>query len=304
MYQQRLATLNDAASIASLWREFLQQRSQFDPSLTLKPQFDYEAYVRRQLQQPSIYGFLLERVGNQEIVGFLFIYIQDEMRLGDLGEGLDSPFVARRVGGAIGLYVQKAHRRPEAIALLVEAAIAQAEELKVSDIDLLISIEQTGIHRLMERFGFTEAAIQYTKHYEITERELPPLRTPVSEGIAVKMPSPGLIPLRDPMTQQRVLNPKGEQVFLHPVRDEMGEVLRGKNGLPIYPTPLRDPDSQDWVFDQSGQLVVCPVVLDAGGQVKEHGGIPCFKVPLYEQVEGKLRLKRDEAGTYLFEEWD
>jgi hypothetical protein len=186
--------------------------------------------------------------------------------------------------------------------LLIEAAIAKAEELKVSDIDLLITVEQTGIHRLLERFGLRKAAIQYTKHYEITDRELPPLKTTASEGIAVKRLSPSLIPLRDPQTQQGVLNPKGEQVFLHPVRNEAGEVLRSSNGLPIYPTPLRDPNTQDWVFDTSGELVVCPVLLDETGKVKEQGGIPRFKLPLYEQAEGKLRLRQNEAGDYLFEE--
>jgi len=302
MYQQRLATPNDALLIAPLWHDFLEQRSQFDPSLNLKPQFDYEAYVRRQLQQPSTFGFLLEQIENQNIVGFLFVYVHDDIPTGDFGDSLAIPFVRRRVGGVIGLYVQEAHRQPEAIGLLVEAAIAKAEALMVSDIDLLISVEQTGIHRLLERFGFTKAAIQYTKHYEFAEKDLPPLKTTVSEGIAVKIPSPGLIPLRDPQTQQGVLNFKGEQVFLHPVRNEAGEALRSSNGLPIYPTPLRDPNTQDWVFDLLGELVVCPVLLDEEGKVVEEGGIPRFKMPLYEQVEGKLRLRQDEEGDYLFDE--
>jgi hypothetical protein len=57
----------------------------------------------------------------------------------------------------------------------MEAAIAKAEELKVTDIDLLISIDQRGIHALLERFGFIKSAIQYTKHYEITDENLPNL---------------------------------------------------------------------------------------------------------------------------------
>jgi hypothetical protein len=98
------------------------------------------------------------------------------------------------------------------------------------------------------------------------------------------------------------LNFKGEQVFLHPVRNEAGEVLRSSNGLPIYPTPLRDPYTQDWVFDLLGELVVCPVLLDEEGKVVEEGGIPRFKMPLYEQVEGQLRLRQNEEGNYLFDE--
>ena len=74
------------------------------------------------------------------------------------------------------MYVQEFHRKPSTITLLTEAAIAKAEELKVTDIDLLISIDQTGIHALLERFGFTKAAIQYTKHYDITGTNLPNLR--------------------------------------------------------------------------------------------------------------------------------
>jgi len=123
--KQRIATPKNAVLIAPLWHDFLELRSQSDPSLSLKPQFDYEAYVRRQLQQPSIFGFLLEQVENQAIVGFLFVYVHDEIPTGDFGDPLASPFVNRRVGGAIGLYVREEHRQPEAIGLLIEVAIAE-----------------------------------------------------------------------------------------------------------------------------------------------------------------------------------
>lgn len=300
MYYQRRTNLNDAVAIAPLWEAFLMERSHHDPSLVLKPHFDYVLYVKQKLESPSIYGFLIEYGEIKDIVGFLFVYVHDEIPSLDYEGMMDSPFQPRRIGGAIGMYVLEEHRQPEAITLLVESAIALAEELKISDIDLLISTEQTGVQKLLERFGFQKAAIQYTKHYEITGQNLPTLQTPTSLGIAVKMPQPGLIPLRDPKTQQPVINPQGEQVFLHPVKDQTGEILRSSHGLPVYPTPLRDPQTQDWVFDHSGELVVCPVVLDETGKVAEQNGIPIFKTPVFERVDGKFGLKRDEMGNYYF----
>nr|MDJ0582118.1 hypothetical protein [Crocosphaera sp.] len=102
-----------------------------------------------------------------------------------------------------------------------------------------------GVHKLLERFGFKKAAIQYTKHSEIEKSELTRLESPVYEEISVKMPTPTIIPLRDPKTQE-------------------------------------------WVFNELGK-------------VKEKLGIPLFKKPIYEMVDGKLRLKKDDDGNYIFE---
>jgi hypothetical protein len=77
----------------------------------------------------------------------------------------------------LGMYVRDAHRKPSTITLLTQAAISKAEELKVSDIDLLISIDQTGIQALLERSGFVKAAIQYTKYFEISGTDLPSLHS-------------------------------------------------------------------------------------------------------------------------------
>ncbi|MDJ0511573.1 MAG: hypothetical protein QNJ64_20325 [Crocosphaera sp.] len=239
MYHERRANLDDAEAIAPLWMAFLLARSHHDPSIVLKPDFDYVFYVKQKLKSPSIYGFLLEYGEKKEIVGFLFTYVHDETPTLDYENVNDSPFLPRRIGGAIGMYVQQQHRKPEAIALLIESAIALAKELKISDLDLLISIEQTGVQKLLERFGFKKAAIQYSQHYDISEEHLPQLQTPTSQNIAVKIPTPGMIPLRDPKTQQPVINPQGKQVFLHPVKNELGETLKSSNGLPVYSTPLR-----------------------------------------------------------------
>ena len=60
MYHQRLARPEDAIAIAPLWRDFAQRRSEADPSINLKPDFDYEGYVGYQLKKPLSFGFVLE----------------------------------------------------------------------------------------------------------------------------------------------------------------------------------------------------------------------------------------------------
>ncbi|MGK7942997.1 MAG: GNAT family N-acetyltransferase [Microcystaceae cyanobacterium] len=304
MYHQRLANSKEADQIAPLWREFLQQRAKHDPSMVLKPDFDYVTYVQRKLNSPSIFGFLLQWGESQEIVGFLFVYVQDELALIDGDFFDDSPFQPKRIGGALGMYIQEKHRQPEGISLLIEAALRKAEELKVSDIDLLISAEQTGIHTILARkFGFQKAAVQYTKHFEVESSELPNLPQKVADYPSFSLPAPQPIPLKDPQTQQPIFNPQGKPVFLYPLKNAQGELLKSRSGLPIFATPLRDPSTQDWVFDAQGNLVVCPPILDELGKVKEKNGIPVFQTPLYQQVEGKLGLKQDEQGNYLFDEY-
>lgn len=303
MYQHRLATIADAQAIAPLWRSFLEARSQADPSMQLKPNFNLEKYVEKQLKTPNSYSFVAEH--QKTIIGFLFTYVYDEKLPPELSattEMWDTPLKPRRVGSVLGLYVLEEHRNPKLIKELIDAAIAQAEALKVSDIDVLISMEQTGIHSLLEKAGFTKSAIQYTRHYNINNDNLPPLNSATSDTIKVRMPSPGMIPLRDPKTQQNVLNLQGEQVFLFPLKDQLGNLLKTSGGLPVYSTPLRDPETQDWVFDQDGNLVVCPVLFDEEGNLIEYQGIPLFCPPLYERSGDKLILKQDTEGNYLFAE--
>lgn len=299
MYTQRIAKLDDVSAIAPLWQAFAEARSQADPSMRFKVKFDYERYLAAQLNKPFSFGFLLEYA--EAIVGFLFIYIYDETpppQISEL-ELLENPFVPRRVGAVLGMYVQESHRKPSTITLLTEAAIAKAEELKVTDIDLLISIDQTGIHALLERFGFTKAAIQYTKHYDITETNLPDLR-PSYQNLGANISNPGAIPLKDPQTQSLVKNGQGEGVYLYPLTDESGNWLKSSRGMPIYPIPVRDPQTQEWVFNESGELVVCPVAYDEQGKIKELDGIPQFSLPTYDYLESKLSLKRDSEGMYIF----
>lgn len=77
-------------------------------------------------------------------------------------------------------------------------------------------------------------------------------------------------------------------------------MLKSSRGLPIYPIPVRDPQSQEWVFNQSGELVVCPIARDQTRNIKEVDGIPQFRLPVYDYVEGQLILKQDDQGNYLF----
>jgi hypothetical protein len=297
-YHQRLAVPNDAGAIAPIWKEFVAARAEADPSIQLKQNFDYIHYVKRQIEQPLSFGFLLEC--REEIVGFLFIYIYDEAPPPQITalEMFENPFLPRRVGSVLGMYVKEEHRQPQPIHLLVEAAIRKVEDLKVTDIDLLISQEQTGIHALVERLGFTKAAIQYTRHYEISNRNLPDLR-PVDQNTTTNFPQPKKIPLRDPQTHDLVRNPRGEEVFLDPLKDDAGTHLISSSGLPIYPIPVRDPQTQEWVFNEDGDLVVCPIRWSEEGRVAEIDGIPQFHLPTYEYIDGKLTLKKNQ-DKFLF----
>ncbi|MGD1702396.1 hypothetical protein [Dapis sp. BLCC M229] len=44
-YTHRLATPEDSQAIAPLWAEFATERANIDPSMKLKPNFEYEKYV-------------------------------------------------------------------------------------------------------------------------------------------------------------------------------------------------------------------------------------------------------------------
>jgi hypothetical protein len=300
MYRQRLATPDDSINIAPLWQAFVEARALADSTMRVKDKFDYKRYITNQINKPFSFCFLLEHAGR--IVGFLFIYIYDETpppQISEL-ELLENPFAPRRVGAVLGMYIEETHRKHSTVTLLIDAAISKSREFKVTDIDLLISIEQTGIHALVERYGFTKAAIQYTKHYDIEGTDLPDLHPSHQNAGANNLSHPGAIPLKDSQTQAPVRNAQGEDVYLYPLRDESGVLIKTSREMPIYPIPVRDPQSQEWVFANSGELVVCPIAYGEDGKVKELDGIPQFCTPTYDYVNGKLILKQDDFGNYLF----
>ena len=302
-YTQRIATLDDVGAIAPLWQAFAEARSQVDPSMQLVYGFDYERYVAYQLAKPLFFCFVLEY--EQQPVGFLSIYIYDEAPPADLPSDitfLDSPFKSRRVGAVFGLYVQEIHsKKGVGIKILIDAAMQKAESFKITDIDILVSNDQLGIHEYLEkRLGFKRSAVQLTKHYEITDKDLPNLHIRNNEVDRVNIPIPEAIPLKDLSTGETVKNAQGEIVYLEPLRDENGKVFKSSRGLPIYPTPMRDPQTQGWLFDDLGHLVFTPFARNEVGAIAEVNGIPKSMLPVYDYVDGQLILKRDEAGNYCF----
>ncbi len=316
-YTHRLATPEDAPAIAPLWAGFAQERATADPSMVIKPNFDFNQYITYQLNKPNSFCWVLEYSpetdSNQSsenlksIVGVFFTYIYDEAPPPNLPQDLrqyqeqENPFIPRRVGSVMGLYIQPEHRQAEAIKQLIESATQQVESFKITDIDLLVSAEQTGIHALVQRLGFTKAAVQYTKHYDIpADAELPSLHPPHPAFPELELPEPSAIPLRDPNTNELIRNPSGEPVFLCPLKDEQNQLVKTSEGMPIYPTPVCDPQKNDWVFDINGKLIICPLLRDKNNSLVEYLGIPQFHPPAYDYVQGIVRLKQDTSGNYVF----
>ncbi|MBP0031185.1 GNAT family N-acetyltransferase [Roseofilum sp. Guam] len=304
-YSHRLATLEDAEQIALLWAEFAAERQEIDPSMRVKPNFDFNAYIRHQLVKPLTYAWVLEV--EEAIAGCLIIYFYDEVPPPELPEtlavdqDLESPFISRRVASVLGLYVKPEHRQPEARSSLAKMAIAKAEELNVTDIDWLISADQSGIQALLKHSGFTQAAVQFTKHYQLAPHtELPRLHPPYPEMDTPPPPHPDAIPLRDTATGDLICDRQGDPVFIFPLTNASGELIKTGSGLPIYPTPLRDPQTQEFVFDPDGNLATCPVVRDSRGNIVEYQGIAQFHPPVYQIVNGKLYLQKNESGEFVF----
>lgn len=300
-YTQRLATGTDLRSLASLWQCFVLEREKADPSTRCRSDFDYLAYVNHRLQQPLSFCYVLEH--NNDLVGFLDIYFYDEAPPPQAPlelSILENPFLPRRIAAVLGMYVQPSHQQPQTIKLLTDAALNKAAELKVSDIDLLVSEDQKGIHALLSRYGFTRAAVQFTKHFDVSGDDLPNLHP--TAGIQHQIASPAnlAIPLRDPITNELAKDPQGEVIVLQPLLDAEGNMLRNSSGLPVYPLPLREPQTHHWVFDPQGKIVLCPVMLAGDGTIIEKNGLPQFQSPEYDYQSDGLILKRDESGAYIF----
>ena len=214
-YIQRLATTADIEAIALLWKNFAYQRAKVNPSMKVKPNFDFKQYVTRQLQKLNAYCFVLEynnsnTTKTKTIVGFLHTYVYDEAPPPQLPSHLleeyqwQTPFLPRRVGTVLALYVSQRHRQGKAIVQLIRAAILKARELKVTDIDLLISEDQGNLQKFLEKNGFTKAATAYTKHYQISTDTLLPSLHPSHPKLAQRENlSPEAIPLRDSKTNNK-----------------------------------------------------------------------------------------------------
>ncbi|MDJ1178441.1 GNAT family N-acetyltransferase [Roseofilum sp. BLCC_M91] len=312
IYTCHLATQEDTAKIAPLMAAFSQERAAIDPTRTLKPDFDFEGYISDRINKPLHYFWLLEHTepklpNYSAIVGYLFVYAQDEAPPPDLPADLvhrhheARMYEPRRVGTALAFYIHPRHRKPKAIKQLIEAGIQQAKEWKITDLDVQVGADRQGLQALLERCGFTRTAVQYTCHFNLSpDEELPSLHPPHPQQHPIAIPEFDALPLRDPHTQELVMNAEGKPVFLKPLRNEAGEVLKTSQGLPVYPTPVQDPQTQAWVFDRSGELLTCPVLRDRQGQVVEYQGIPQYRPPVYHISQGQVTLKQDGEGRYLF----
>jgi len=309
IYTVYLASEPNKSEITKLWVEFAHERVHSDPSITIVSHFNFEEYIAFQLSKSLTFCWTIEHSDENSsrakgAVGFLLGRYHDESPPHNLSQTLlerhrlNHPFRYRRVGSVIAFYVQPEHRTPEAIKLLVETALEHAESMKVTDIDLMVGAHLSGLQSLLEKLGFTQTAVQYTRHYDLPEGiDLPNLHPSILDVEYFKPPAPRAIPLRDPKTGELVKSPQGEPVFLQPldIFSETGETI-----LPVYPTPVRNPQTQGFVFDAQGQLVVCPILRDENGKIFTHKGLPQFQTPAYEYINGKLQLKQDTEGNYIF----
>lgn len=153
----------DSPQVAALWWHFVRARCEVDRSLRLKDDCDFPRFVERELRAPGTFCWLAEhRASEADLpvsVGCVIWYLENES-----ADPL-SPFEPRRCGKVLGLYVDPAHRSSGSISLLMDACIRHAESLGVTDIDVLISAEQTGLHTMIGDKGLSRAAIQFTRHY-------------------------------------------------------------------------------------------------------------------------------------------
>ncbi|MEM6254090.1 MAG: GNAT family N-acetyltransferase [Cyanobacteria bacterium P01_D01_bin.156] len=299
----------DSKIIADHWKNFVLERTQENPSVAVKDGFDFEKYAAHQISKPLSFCWLLKTqdsslVTDHKAVGFLIGNYYDESPSSNLSQDFRArhrdlhPYQYRRIGSVLAFYVEPEHRTLEAIKLLVDAALQHADSMKVSDIDLMVGAHLSGLHALLEKLGFSRTAVQYTRHYDLPKGiDLPNLHPPLPDIADLKPPVPRSLPLRDPKTGLLVKNPQGEPVFLQPLTVES---TAEKPQLPLYPTPVRDPQTQSFVFDKQGNLVVCPVLKDENGNIFMHEGNPQFQTPAYQYLHGKLHLKQDDEGNYLF----
>ena len=311
-YTHRLATPEDAPKIAPLMAAFSRERAEIDRTRQLKSDFDFTAFIRDRLSQPFHDIWLLEynenKVPNQTTaIGYLFTHFRDEAPPSDLPSDLadrhrqNRPYEFRRVGTALGFYIHPKHRQPKVIKQFIEVGIEQARELKISDLDIQVGADKTGLQKLLKRLGFQQTSVQYTLHFDLPQdAELPSLHPSSSQRETPDFPQPDRLPLRDLNTQQIVCDPQGEPIFLTPLKNEEGELLKTSKGLPIYPTPICHPQTRNYLFNEAGKLVVSPVLRDDNGEIIEQNGIPIFHPPAYQFVKGQLQLHKSSTGEYIF----
>ncbi|MEC4893474.1 MAG: hypothetical protein SAL07_22885 [Oscillatoria sp. PMC 1051.18] len=51
-YTCRLATPTDSPKLVPFWQNFAQERAAVDPSMIVKPNFNFEKYIQKKLDKP------------------------------------------------------------------------------------------------------------------------------------------------------------------------------------------------------------------------------------------------------------
>ncbi|MEM9541076.1 MAG: GNAT family N-acetyltransferase [Cyanobacteria bacterium P01_E01_bin.42] len=314
LYTHRLATPKDTEPLTPFITELCREWAKVDPTRIVKKDFDFAQYTHYLLTKPHTYCIVLEHcpedpADRTTLVGCILTSFYDEGLPPHAPpeqiqhEAIAHPFEPRRVGTVLGFYVHPDHRRATNVKRLINAAIAQADEQKIDAIDVQVFGNRTGVQALLKRMGFQSTANQYTLTWTLPlGTSLPNLHpSETYPNLAHSAPNVAAIPLRDPKTNQPILNPQGDLVYLHPLSDR-GTPLLSSHNAPIYPVPVRDPRTEKWVFDRQGELVVCPVLRDESGAIVECNGIPQFASPAYELRQGELYLQQKPDGTYIFRE--
>lgn len=178
-FSLRMAEMDDAVPLVPLWKEFCRERAAVDPSMILKQRFDYEAFSRYVLGQPLSFCLLLDAVPTSSpdptdpiLAGFLSFFYFDESPPGQSPDAArrgtyDNPFEPRRCCNIFGIYVKPPFRQQGGASLMLNQWVAHTEEMKVSDIDVLISSDQVGLQKYFRTSGFAEAAVQFTRHRNV-----------------------------------------------------------------------------------------------------------------------------------------
>lgn len=311
-YAHRIASSHDSDAITPFVAELCKEWATIDPTRKLKPDFDWQRYTTYLLNQPHTYCIVLEHTTDTttEIVGCIVTNFFDESPIPNAPpdqlehHAIAHPFQPRRIGTVSGFYIKPEHRKAKNVIRLIEAAIDQADYLKVDTIDVQVFENRSGIQAFLKRRGFQPANTQLVLSRTIPAGvELPNLHSEVADlEVPEYQPEAVPIPLRDPQTGERVTNPENQPVSIAPLTDPDGRPILSSKRIPIYPPPIRDPQTDGWVFDNNGELVVCPAARDDSGEIIERDGVPQFRSPKYAIGNGEAKLIRNPDGSCVFRE--
>lgn len=104
-----------------------------------------------------------------------------------------------------------------------------------SDIDLLIAADQQGIQSMLQHAGFTKAAVQYTRHYDMgMDTELPSFHLVENQDIVqFYRPSYQIVDGKPVLMREA----SGNYVFCDVELDKQGKIVRTPDGFPVFKQP-------------------------------------------------------------------